>query len=155
MADRNEEMIVSRELMLDGIVSVVAALAESDLKMIEKYDNVGDLIADVSRALHTAVEGGGTTPAPQPAEKPVPAVSIRSSIKPDYLVCLEDGKKMTMLKRYLQTNYGMTPDQYRARWGLPADYPMVAPNYTETRRAIAKQSGLGLGSRGRPPRSAG
>jgi predicted transcriptional regulator len=75
--------------------------------------------------------------------RPEPAVSIRASIKPDYIVCLEDGKKLKMLKRYLRTNYDMTPEEYRARWNLPADYPMVAPNYAETRRDLAKKIGLG------------
>lgn len=74
---------------------------------------------------------------------PEPAVSIRASIKPDYIVCLEDGKKMKMLKRHLMTQYNMTPEDYRARWNLPADYPMVAPNYAEKRRALAKEIGLG------------
>ena len=81
-------------------------------------------------------------------EKPVPAVSIRSSIKPDYIVCLEDGKRLKMLKRHLMTHYGMTPDDYRAKWGLAADYPMVAPNYAEQRRTLAKQIGLGTKGRG-------
>lgn len=76
-------------------------------------------------------------------EELTPAVSVRASVKPDYLVCLEDGKKMKMLKRYLRTNYNMSPDEYRARWGLPADYPMVAPNYAEIRRDLAKKIGLG------------
>lgn len=76
-------------------------------------------------------------------EEPTPAVSVRASVKPDYLVCLEDGKKMKMLKRYLRTHYNMSPDEYRARWGLPANYPMVAPNYAETRRDLAKKIGLG------------
>lgn len=75
--------------------------------------------------------------------KPQPAVAIRNSVKPDYIVCLEDGKKLKMLKRYLRTNYDMSPEDYRARWGLPADYPMVAPNYAETRRDLAKKIGLG------------
>jgi predicted transcriptional regulator len=75
--------------------------------------------------------------------KPQPAVAIRNSIKPDYIVCLEDGKKLKMLKRYLRTNYDMTPEEYRARWGLAADYPMVAPNYAEKRRELAKKIGLG------------
>jgi predicted transcriptional regulator len=78
-----------------------------------------------------------------PEEKPEPAVSIRSSIKPDYVVCLEDGKKLKMLKRHLMTHYNMTPDDYRQKWGLPADYPMVAPNYAEQRRKLAKKIGLG------------
>ena len=75
--------------------------------------------------------------------KPEPKVSIRSSIKPDYIVCLEDGKKQKMLKRHLMTNHGMTPDEYRQKWGLAADYPMVAPNYAEQRRTLAKSIGLG------------
>ncbi|KPQ32776.1 MAG: MucR family transcriptional regulator [Porphyrobacter sp. HL-46] len=75
--------------------------------------------------------------------KPQPAVAIRNSIKPEYIVCLEDGKKLKMLKRYLRTNYNMTPEEYRARWGLPADYPMVAPAYAEKRRDLAKKIGLG------------
>lgn len=75
--------------------------------------------------------------------KPQPAVAIRNSVKPDYIVCLEDGKKLKMLKRYLRTNYNMTPEEYRARWGLAADYPMVAPNYAEKRRELAKKIGLG------------
>jgi predicted transcriptional regulator len=76
-------------------------------------------------------------------ERPEPAVSVRASVKPDYIVCLEDGKKLKMLKRYLRTNYDMTPEDYRARWNLPSDYPMVAPNYAEKRRDLAKKIGLG------------
>jgi len=75
--------------------------------------------------------------------KPQPAVAIRNSIKPDYIVCLEDGKRLKMLKRYLRTNYNLSPEEYRARWGLAADYPMVAPNYAEKRRDLAKKIGLG------------
>ena len=66
----------------------------------------------------------------------MPAVSIRASVKPDHIVCLEDGKKLKMLKRYLRTNYNMSPEEYRARWGLPADYPMVAPNYASHRLPV-------------------
>lgn len=101
------------------------------------------LIASVFGAL----TGLGGTPA-APAEKPVPAVPVRSSIKPDYIICLEDGKKLKMLKRHLMTHYNMTPDEYRAKWGLPADYPMVSPNYAETRRTLAKAIGLGTKGRG-------
>lgn len=75
--------------------------------------------------------------------RPEPAVSVRASVKQDHLVCLEDGKKMKMLKRHLMTDHGLTPAEYRARWGLPADYPMVAPEYAERRRALAKSIGLG------------
>jgi len=75
--------------------------------------------------------------------KQEPAVSIRTSVKPDFIVCLEDGKKVKMLKRYLMTRYQMTPEQYRAKWKLPAEYPMVPPNYAELRSTLAKKSGLG------------
>ncbi len=78
-----------------------------------------------------------------PEVKQEPAVSVRASIKPDYIVCLEDGKKLKMLKRHLMTHYGMTPEDYRAKWNLPADYPMVAPNYAQQRRTLAKKIGLG------------
>jgi predicted transcriptional regulator len=92
--------------------------------------------------VHSALSGiSGATVAPE--EKPEPKVAIRASIKPDYIVCLEDGKKQKMLKRHLMTNHNMTPAQYRERWGLPADYPMVAPNYAEQRRTLAKSIGLG------------
>ena len=98
--------------------------------------------------IHSALSGLGQA-APAPEAKPEPAVSIRSSVKPDYVVCLEDGKKLKMLKRHLMTHYQMTPDQYRAKWNLPADYPMVAPNYAEQRRTLAKKIGLGTKRRRR------
>lgn len=93
-------------------------------------------------SVYDALVGVGRVKKP---EEPalVPAVSIRASVKPDHIVCLEDGKKLKMLKRHLSTSYGMTPDEYRAKWGLPADYPMVAPNYAEQRRELAKKIGLG------------
>ena len=84
-----------------------------------------------------------------PAEPARPSVSIKRSITPEYLVCLEDGKKFKSLKRHLRTQYRMTPDQYRAKWNLPADYPMVAPNYAAARSQLAKQMGLGQRPRGR------
>ena len=90
------------------------------------------------------------TPVVVPVPKQAPAVSIRSSIKPDHIVCLEDGKKLKMLKRHLMTRYGMTPDDYRTKWGLPGDYPMVAPNYAEQRRTLAKSIGLGTNRTSKP-----
>lgn len=93
--------------------------------------------------VHRALTGLSPSDAVAEAERPEPAVSVRASIKPDYIVCLEDGKKLKMLKRHLMTHYSMTPDDYRARWNLPADYPMVAPNYAATRRELAKKIGLG------------
>lgn len=96
-----------------------------------------------------------STPKRADEAKLEPAVPVRLSIKPDYIVCLEDGKKLKMLKRHLMAAYGLTPDAYRKKWGLPADYPMVAPNYAETRRQLAVAIGLGKGGRkpGRPKKS--
>lgn len=101
-----------------------------------------DAVPELITSVYSALASLGEKPAPE-EERPQPAVSIRSSVKPDYIVCLEDGKKLKMLKRYLRTNYDMSPEEYRARWNLPADYPMVAPNYAETRRDLAKKIGLG------------
>ena len=97
--------------------------------------------------MHEALAGlaSGAEPEPEPQQ---PAVSVRSSVKPDYIVCLEDGKKLKMLRRHLMTHYGMTPEDYRAKWNLPKDYPMTAPNYAEKRRVLAKQIGLGTKGRG-------
>ena len=102
---------------------------------------VSDLPLLISN-VHGALSGLGGAPV-VPEVKQEPAVSVRASVKPDYIVCLEDGKKLKMLKRHLMTHYLMTPDQYRAKWNLPADYPMVAPNYAEQRRTLAKKIGLG------------
>ena len=103
--------------------------------------SVGDLPALISN-VYGALAGLGQA-APVAEAPPEPAVSVRSSVKPDHIVCLEDGKKLKMLKRHLMTHYNLTPEQYRARWNLPADYPMVAPNYAEKRRELAKKIGLG------------
>jgi predicted transcriptional regulator len=104
---------------------------------------VGDISALIG-SVHQALRGLGEPATDAGAAAPqVPAVSIRASIKPDHLVCLEDGRKMKMLKRHLMTAYSMTPTDYRAKWNLPADYPMVAPNYAAQRRALAHKIGLG------------
>lgn len=103
-------------------------------------------LAEVINAVYHSLKGlEGPTPEPAP-EPAKPAVAIRKSITPDYLICLEDGKKLKMLKRHLRSTYNMTPDEYRARWGLAPDYPMVAPNYAEQRSAFAKKIGLGRGA---------
>lgn len=101
-------------------------------------NEVSDLISQV----HAALSGLGN-PVKTEEPEPQPAVPVRSSIKHDYIVCLEDGKKLKMLKRYLRTNYNMTPDEYRTKWKLPRDYPMVAPAYAEQRRGLAQAIGLG------------
>jgi len=101
----------------------------------------------IIRSVHDALAGLTTKSEPEP-EPQQPAVSVRASVKPDYIVCLEDGKKLKMMRRHLMTHHGMTPEDYRAKWNLPKDYPMVAPNYAETRRVLAKQIGLGTKGRG-------
>jgi len=106
---------------------------------------VADLPALINQVYQSLSNIGQGTVAP--AERPQPAVSIKRSIHPDHIVCLEDGKKLKMLKRHLKTAYNMTPEEYRERWGLPADYPMVAPNYARQRSRLAKE--IGLGTRGR------
>ena len=100
------------------------------------------LIREVHDSLTSVGAGGGREP-----ERPTPVVPIKKSVTPDHIVCLEDGKKLKMLKRHLKTAYNMSPEEYRERWGLAADYPMVAPNYAKQRSKLAKQ--IGLGTRGR------
>jgi len=98
-------------------------------------------ISSLIREVYSTLSNVGTS---EPInDRPQPAISIRKSIQPDYIVCLEDGKKLKMLKRHLKTAYNMTPEEYRQRWGLPSDYPMVAPNYANQRRNLAKKIGLG------------
>jgi len=97
--------------------------------------------------VHKTLASLGTIAPPAEAEKKAPAVTVKKSITPDYLVCLEDGKKLKMLKRHLQTSYNLSPEQYREKWGLPPDYPMVAPNYARHRSSLAKKIGLGTQSR--------
>ena len=112
----------------------------------------GDLPALISEVhLALAKVGNGATEAL--AEAPKPAVSIKKSVTPDYIICLEDGKKFKSLKRHLRTQYNMTPEQYREKWGLAPDYPMVAPNYAKARSDLAKEMGLGQQRRKRRARS--
>lgn len=129
------EQSESQEMLVTLTADIVAAhvsnnsVAVSDLPLL--IQNVHGALAGLSQPDEVATV------------KQEPAVSIRASIKPDYIVCLEDGKKLKMLKRHLMTHYGMTPEDYRAKWGLSADYPMVAPNYAEQRRSLAHKIGLG------------
>lgn len=104
------------------------------------------------RQVYATLAGIGMEPAELAAggaaDRPAPAVPVKKSVTPDYIVCLEDGKKLKMLKRHLMSHYKLTPDQYRERWGLPPEYPMVAPNYAIRRQVLAKKIGLGKGRRG-------
>ncbi|MBV9549437.1 MAG: MucR family transcriptional regulator [Alphaproteobacteria bacterium] len=127
--DRDEDLVLSRVTEI-----VTAYLSKNSLPP----EDVPALIKSVHATL-----GGIAGEAPAARETREPAVSIKKSVKPDYIVCLEDGKKLKMLKRYLRARYNMSPDEYRARWGLPADYPMTAPNYAAKRSEFAKKFGLG------------
>ncbi len=106
---------------------------------------VGDLPVLINQ-VYTSLANIGTIPAAAP-ERPQPAVPAKKSVHPDFIVCLEDGKKLKMLKRHLKTAYNMTPEEYRERWGLAPDYPMVAPNYARQRSRLAKEIGLGTRAR--------
>ncbi len=107
-------------------------------------------IPDLIRSVHGALSALGSPSSEQPAERTKPAVPVARSVQRDYIVCLEDGKRLKMLKRYLRTHYDMSPEEYRRKWSLPGDYPMVAPAYAERRSDFAKSIGLGKGKmRGR------
>ena len=109
-------------------------------------DEVATIVASVLKALGAL---GKSPPVTLETERPKPAVPPGRSVQPDFIICLEDGKKLKMLKRYLASRYGLSPDDYRRRWGLPPDYPMVAPSYASRRSEFARQIGLGHGVRGR------
>lgn len=100
-------------------------------------------LPEIIRGIYASLSGTQSPAEPAEAEAPKPAVPIRKSITPDYIICLEDGKKLKMLKRHLRTTYNMSPEEYRAKWNLAPDYPMVAPNYAARRSEFAKQIGLG------------
>ena len=125
----------AEDTLLTLTADIVAAHVSNNSVAVNDLPN---LIQNVHGAL-TEISAQPTAP----EARPEPKVSIRSSVKPDYIVCLEDGKRQKMLKRHLMTNHNMTPDEYRQKWGLSSDYPMVAPNYAEQRRTLAKSIGLG------------
>ena len=121
-------------------------LVELSAAIVAEYvSNNTVAIADIPKLMTTIYDALSSLGKPklEVAEHKEPAVPIKKSVTPDYIVCLEDGKKMKMLKRHIKTEYGMTPDQYRAKWGLPPDYPMVAPNYAAQRSEFAKKICLG------------
>ena len=124
----------NRSELLELTSEIVAAHVSNNTLAV---NDLPQLIQDVYETLATV----GTAPAS--SKKLQPAVSVKKSVKPDYIVCLEDGKKLKMLKRHLKTAYNMTPDEYREKWGLTRDYPMVAPNYAKHRSDLAKEIGLG------------
>jgi MucR family transcriptional regulator, transcriptional regulator of exopolysaccharide biosynthesis len=124
--------------------SIVAAYVSNN--SIETRD-IPNLIQIIGGALLSADQ-----PVPEPQTEFVPAVNPKKSVFPDYVVCLEDGKQLKMLKRHLMTSYGLTPDEYRKKWSLPSDYPMTAPRYSAIRSGLAKEAGLGLRTSSKPAR---
>jgi predicted transcriptional regulator len=131
----SQESNDAAELLITLTADIVAAHVSNNSVAVS---DVPTLIGNVHAAL-----AGLSNEVAAPEVVLEPAVPVRASIKRDYIICLEDGKKLKMLKRHLMTHYGMTPDDYRAKWGLAADYPMVAPAYAEQRRVLAKAIGLG------------
>lgn len=120
-----------------------------------KNDVAADRIPDVIQTVYGSLKNLDSAPIEAKAEPQKPAVPWKKSVFPDYIVCLEDGRKLKMLKRHLRTVYGMTPDDYRQKWALPADYPMVAPSYAKQRSEFAKQIGLGRVSQKAAPKAVG
>ena len=135
--------VVSEVPAVDAVTTTVALTAKIVAAFLSNNATAIVDLPSVIQSVHRALSCV-KAPAPAPeAEKPLPAVPIKKSVTPDFLVCLEDGKKLKMLKRHLLSAYNLTPDAYRAKWGLPPDYPMVAPNYAAQRSAFAKSAGLG------------
>ncbi|HOT83072.1 MAG: MucR family transcriptional regulator [Rhodospirillales bacterium] len=135
MTERANEK-VSRDDVLRMAVDVVAAYVGNN------QVSTGQL-PDIINSVYTSLLTLDLPPEEVPVEAPKPAVNVRKSVTPEYIVCLEDGKKLKMLKRHLRTTYNMSPEEYRAKWNLPPDYPMVAPNYARQRSDFAKKIGLG------------
>ncbi|MEK9596069.1 MAG: MucR family transcriptional regulator [Rhodospirillaceae bacterium] len=147
MVDTNDDEYITEEQLLEMTTQIVSAYVGNNSVSSE---NLSDVIGSVHNSLKN-LSGGTVEAEPEPVK---PAVPVRRSITPDYLVCLEDGKRLKMLKRHLRTTYGMSPDDYRAKWGLPSDYPMVSPNYAAQRSEFAKKIGLGKVGQERRKRAA-
>jgi predicted transcriptional regulator len=138
-------MIMDQDALSQSLLNQTAQIVSSHLSNNPvPQDKIPELIREVYGTLTRLGSGADDAKNDQPL---VPAVPIKQSVRPNHLVCLEDGRQLKMLKRHLMTAYNMTPDDYRKRWNLPHDYPMVAPNYAETRSTLAKQSGLGRSRR--------
>jgi predicted transcriptional regulator len=134
------------EAKMDQQVELIDLAAEIVAAYVSANSIPAAELPNLIQSVHRALAGVSDTAAPEaPAKEP--AVPIRRSITPDFLICLEDGRKFKSLKRHLRTKYGLSPEDYRAKWGLPKDYPMVAPNYAKARSALAKEMGLGQGGR--------
>jgi predicted transcriptional regulator len=134
--EMSETAAQNKDMLIELTADVVAAYVSNNPVPAGDLPN---LIADV----HSALGKVGTASEQAPADKPKPAVNPKRSVTDDYIICLEDGKKFKSLKRHLMTHYGLTPEQYREKWGLDSNYPMVAPNYAAARSRLAKKMGLG------------
>jgi predicted transcriptional regulator len=142
MISEDWHMTVEKQDLLELTTEIVAAFVGKNML---PADQLPALIQGVHRSLATVETMGQDAP----QERPKPAVPIRKSVQPDYIVCLEDGRKLKMLKRHIKTVYDLTPDEYRQKWGLASDYPMVAPEYAIRRSKLAKKIGLGKKGKGR------
>ena len=134
--NENIDERVSRDDVLRMAVDVVAAYVSNN-------QISSGQISEIINSVYNSLIGLDDTPSETDSELQKPAIAIRKSVTPDYIICLEDGKKLKMLKRHLRTTYNLTPEEYRTKWGLPPDYPMVAPNYAKQRSQFAKDIGLG------------
>jgi len=132
--------------MTDGNSNVIELTSDIVAAYVSNNSVQASELPELIRSVHNAL-GNIATPAAEPEARKDPAVPIKKSITPDAIICLEDGRKFKSLKRHLRTAYDLTPEQYRAKWGLPRDYPMVAPAYAAARSNLAKQMGLGQGGR--------
>ena len=131
MDTQNTEQVTAEDI-LRMTADVVSAYLSNNLLPASQ-------ISEVIQTVHTSLNALGAAKVDSMAEPPKPAVPVKKSVTPDYIVCLEDGKKLKMLKRHLRSTYNMTPDEYRAKWGLPVDYPMVAPNSAQQRSEFSKK----------------
>ena len=137
---KTKEDAMTENMEQDNLIELTADVVSAYVSnnSIQSSD-LPALISEIHAALHQTL-GGPAEPEPEPQK---PAVPIKKSVTPDYIICLDDGKKFKSLKRHIRTDYDMTPEDYRAKWGLPGDYPMVAPNYAKARSMLAKKMGLG------------
>lgn len=142
MREEDEVAAISSDDALKMTTQIVASFVANNKVSSEE-------LADLIRSVHGTLTALGNGGAQRLAERPKPAAPVNKSVQQDYIICLEDGKKLKMLKRYLRSTYNMSPDEYRKRWGLPPDYPMVAPSYAARRSEFAKKIGLGKGVRRR------
>lgn len=140
MRDEQEESASITVDLLQMTTEIVASFVRNNHVDVEQ-------LPELIRSVHNAMGGIAVATHDRPADKLKPAASIAKSVHEDYIICLEDGKKLKMLRRYLKSNFNLTPEEYRRRWNLPADYPMVAPSYARRRSEFAKEIGLGRGVR--------